>query len=1450
MAQVAIASGFFPAYAKLPRKAQRKLDEFFRKFSVDPKQPSIHYEPVQGAEDKQLRSVRIGDDYRAIVRAPESGDVFLMLHVDHHDEAYRWAEAKRTEIHPVTGTMQLFDVDAVAQAVTSLEGDEPTDTEQPSSEAEWEEKRLFSDYTDEQLFRSGVPKALLPAVRAIFTDSDLDRLAPHLPQEAADLLTGLAAGYGIDEVVEQILDKPAALAAETVEVDTTDVAAALEREGSQREFRLLDEDFDLEAALTYPLDLWRVYLHPRQRKVVRAKTKGPMRVTGAAGTGKTVVAMHRAAFLARDVFTGPDDRILFTTFTTNLAHDIEQQLGKLLEPEHLARIEVTNLDAWANQYLRKRGKALRLATNQHRDSAWRGAIDLYGVDGFSKEFYESEWREVIQEQDIRDLDTYLGAVRRFRGTRLSRADRRKLWEAFEAYRDAMARAGVAEPVEILRAARMDLEQNGEPPRYRSVVVDETQDFSTEALRLLRAIAGPEHPNDLFLVGDAHQRIYGRPVALGPCGINIRGRRSRELRLNYRTTAAICRWSVRTLGQEAFDDLDDGSATLRGYTSLRNGRAPTVRFFDDVADERDFITSEIQRLLDDGRSPDEVCVVARTKNLLTGGYGPALEKAGIVHEVLERQEAGPNTVRLATMHRVKGLEFPVVFVAAAKDGIVPLDTPQLNSSDPVVARMAELTERCLLYVASSRARDLLYVTCSGSPSPFLEGLDQEQEPPLAPSEPPAPPLQQRREPPAPPAGDLDARLAQPLTALPLPTRILTWAQRTETSTLGDLAKVPPLTLSQQRNMGRRSVAQARQVIERELGMSWEEYCRSLGHGEHDEVDTELGEATPWHALAASLPQEALNMEIQRLPLPTRMQTYCNDHHIKTVGDLVQIPAQTLVDAPNLGRTSVKKSRLVILDWVNSAEERRNTWDAGLLAGLKASMQELDSVPRVILTRRSGLGTQQETLESIAATLGVTRERVRQIEKKALGELHRSAGWVEYVVNRFQEAGDGGAVALSELDDDPWWQGVEDKIEALDYFCQRLFESGWRVTTFDGEDFLATTDLRAVEEAVASCARAAKAAKLPIPVSRIRTECEAVCSGLPGRIATAVWEKTEELLNLDEAGENVVSVGKSKRAQIKAALQAGPMRVADLMRQVGRCSLPDEVLILGRGIVGLKKDFPDFDEWQARLVPDVVRIMQSDGPDRQWLCGEILAELREDHDVPDWFGHWHLASLLRQSDEVKYLGRLRVALPGVAEDSGRILIHQALERLLNEAGEPVAQEALFSKLHQETDFNETSAALRLLRPPFLKCDRSTWGLLARDLPGGIDAMTEALDEVETVLLRKERGLSARQTQREIAKLSKSHATWTPEMCVSVARGDSRFRLSISGNIGLADWETVRVPTRAELVQRSLDESDGRVSIEAVQDRIAAIYGAAPERISVGQMANRFGAVIDGELLVRRH
>ncbi|MCA9587091.1 MAG: DEAD/DEAH box helicase, partial [Myxococcales bacterium] len=738
MARLAISKDYFPAYASLPRKAQRKADEFLRKFEQDSTATAIHLEPIKRAVDRQLRSARIGDDYRMILRAPEEGDIFLVLWADHHDEAYRWAATKQTAVHPATGSLQIFDVTEATEAVTTAPEEvaaawaapasEPVPAQEPSAAtpatlAIDESDGLFSAHSDDDIFIAGVPRALLPSVRALASDAELDRLLPYLPPEAAEVLTALAAGIGLDEALEEVLGRPAqpAVALALPAIDITDVPAALERETTQRQFKLVDEGLDLDAALRHPLDVWRVFLHPRQRRLAYARTKGPTRVLGGAGTGKTVVALHRAAFLVREVFTKPDDKVLFTTFTVNLAQDLRTQLAKLLEPDALARVEVVNIDAWASTYLRQRGVAVRPAFEKEQKPHFDAAYEVYGQDGVPADFYRAEWRDVIQEQGLQTEDEYVGAVRKSRGVPLGRADRRRLWPVFAAYRDNLEHAGLLEPLDILRKARAELEVAGGEPRYRSVVVDEVQDFSADALKLLRAIAGPERPDDLFLVGDAHQRIYGRPVALSRCGIQVRGRRSQTLRVNYRTTGAICRFALGVLKDVSVDDLDDGLADRRGHVSLREGPSPRIHACTSNADEAAAVVAAVKAAIEAGTAAESICIVARTHGPLRDRFAPALERAGLTCVVLEQEEPRLPGVRLATMHRVKGLEFAIVMLVNITKHDLPLSTPELRSDDAILSAQALLRERSLFYVAASRARDELHVFYAGQPSELLTPL---------------------------------------------------------------------------------------------------------------------------------------------------------------------------------------------------------------------------------------------------------------------------------------------------------------------------------------------------------------------------------------------------------------------------------------------------------------------------------------------------------------------------------------------------------------------------------------------------------------------------------------------------------------------------------------------------------------------------------------------------------
>jgi superfamily I DNA/RNA helicase len=563
--------------------------------------------------------------------------------------------------------------------------------------------QLFGSISDEDLLLAGVPEPLLPAVRALRAEAELDALAPHLPEDAAEILVGLAAGYSLTDAMAE-----ADRVRRAQPVDTADFAVALGRPESQQRFRIVEDDQDLSAMLDAPLQQWRIFLHPSQRRLVGMRSKGPVRVLGGAGTGKTVVLMHRARHLVRELFRGRDDRILVTTFTRNLALDLAANLEHLCGRD-AERVEVVHLHAWAARFLRRQGQALEIVEDRDARAMMQQAVDQVGDLGLPPGFFFDEWRRVVQPQDLVDAAGYLRARRVGRGTRLTRRQRAEVWAVFGRYRELLDEAGQVEWADVVRNARQWIENHGVDVPYRAVLADEVQDFDAGELRLLRALV-PPGPDDLFVVGDGHQRIYGQPVALGSCGIDIRGR-SRRLRVNYRTTEEIRNFAVAVLEGLPVDDLDGGLDSLRGYTSLRAGLRPEVVLHDDEAAEARFVVETVRRWLGSG-SAAGICVAARTNALLRGRYQQLLEQAGIqCAPVRTEADAGlpAGAVRLATMHRMKGLEFARVLLAGVQDGTMP---QQVEAADEGARAEHELQERCLFYVASSRARDELVVTGFG------------------------------------------------------------------------------------------------------------------------------------------------------------------------------------------------------------------------------------------------------------------------------------------------------------------------------------------------------------------------------------------------------------------------------------------------------------------------------------------------------------------------------------------------------------------------------------------------------------------------------------------------------------------------------------------------------------------------------------------------------------------
>lgn len=700
--KIAMSEDFLRAFSEIPKGQQKKVREFIELFRENPRAGSISYHPVKNARDPDLFSVRVDQTYRAIVFHPSGSDVYVLTWVDHHDDAYAWAEKKVFKVNPVTGSLQIL---AAREELAEAQR-EPVPALAPGG--------LFAGVEEATLLRFGVPFECLPLVRAIRDEAGLEAARPSLPQEAYEALFLLAAGYSPDEVFRE-LERPQ----EPVTPDPADYAAALANEDSRRRFVVVADAKELGELLNAPLEKWRVFLHPKQRKLVSVMASGPYRVLGGAGTGKTVVAMHRARHLVESVFTGKSDRILFTTFTRNLATDIHENLRTLCGPDLLSRIEVVNLDQWVANFLRARGYKFEPVFGEENNELWENALALAPPEtGLAREFYRQEWEAVIQPQSISTLAEYLRASRVGRGTKVSRPVREAIWPVFKEYRAQLNDRGKREFIDMVRDARELIERQGVRLPYRAIIVDEAQDMSDEAFRLFRAMV-PEAANDLFIVGDAHQRIYRHKTSLGKCGIDIRGR-ARKLRVNYRTTEEIRKFAVAVLEGREIDDLDGALDDQKGYLSLTRGPKVEVRAFGSLAEELGSLTDHVRDLLKDGAPEASICITGRT-NAVIDGVKEALRNAGMeIYEI--RREASDNRsrpgVRVATMHRVKGLEFEHVVVVSATAKLIPLEKAMRTGGDAVAARDAETAERALLYVALTRARKSAVVTGHGEMSRFL------------------------------------------------------------------------------------------------------------------------------------------------------------------------------------------------------------------------------------------------------------------------------------------------------------------------------------------------------------------------------------------------------------------------------------------------------------------------------------------------------------------------------------------------------------------------------------------------------------------------------------------------------------------------------------------------------------------------------------------------------------
>jgi len=694
---VAISIDFFDAFARLPKQQQGKVTTFMNKFRMDPTAPGINFEKINGGVDKSICSVRIDDTYRGIVvKRPEDG-VYMLLWVDHHDEAYDWAKRKKCVVNKTTGSVQVFEVqsETVTESVESL----------------------FKNVSDETLIKIGLPEEQLQLIRQVSDLDGLYEMKSIVPAEAYEGLEWLGNGFPESEVLELLA------ADENPEnVDETDFVTALQNDNSRKSFYVVSDDEELEKIMDEPLEKWRIFLHPTQRKIVNKKYNGPARVLGTAGTGKTVVAMHRAKKLASEISDG--QKILFTTFTRNLADDIRDNLQKICTKTEMQKIEIINLDAWVSNYLHVQGYEYKIVYEDDLEKVWDEAITIAGAGlDFPREFYIDEWTKVLEAQEAFTKEKYIKAPRIGRGTRLDRKKKLEVWDVFEEYQNIMNEKLWRDTEQAMYECRTMIEDKikdgDDAGRYAAVIVDEGQDLSQSAYRLLRSLVGEEHENDMFIVGDAHQRIYRNKAILSKCGINIRGRSS-KLKINYRTTEEIRKYAFALLNGISFDDLDESSDDGTDCESLTHGNVPEIKQFSSPEEELKYIIDRIKDIESNGGDIRNICIVARTHKLIDN-YIIGLQEAGIRSYEIKNNKTDDRSmpgVRIATMHRVKGLEFDYVMLAAVNKKWLPLKVTE-NFADDVSAQEFNTGERCLLYVALTRARRSACITCYGEMSGLVK-----------------------------------------------------------------------------------------------------------------------------------------------------------------------------------------------------------------------------------------------------------------------------------------------------------------------------------------------------------------------------------------------------------------------------------------------------------------------------------------------------------------------------------------------------------------------------------------------------------------------------------------------------------------------------------------------------------------------------------------------------------
>ena len=703
-----ISDTFTDSLARLTGEEQKLVKTTAFDLQLNPASPGMQFHKLDKAKDKRFWSVRVGSDLRLIVHRSEES--LLLCYVGHHNHAYHWAERRKLETHPQTGAAQLVEI---RERVEEIVIPAYRKAEEPAIP----KALLFAHVAAEALLGYGVPAEWLNDVQKADEDALL-ALADHLPAEAAEALLQLATGG--KPIAQQPLhaDTQYSIRPSTLRGATQfNVSPSpFDHPDAQRRFRVMNNVEELERALAYPWDKWTIFLHPEQRQWVEKEYSGPTRVSGSAGTGKTIVALHRAVFLAR---TNPDARVLLTTFSDTLASALRTKIRRLIhnEPRLAERLEVHAInDIGRRLYELHFGRPNMAARDVIRQLLAEAAGEVDDTK-FSPRFLMMEWEDVVDAWQLDSWEAYRDVRRLGRKTRLPEQQRVVLWSIFDRVRSRLKARNLITYADLFSRLAVQLAGRKHPP-FEFTVIDEAQDVSISQLRFLAAL-GAGRPNGLFFAGDLGQRIFQQPFSWKSVGVDIRGR-SRTLHINYRTSHQIRMQADRLLGPE-LSDVDGNMEKRKGTISVFNGPPPTIRVSGSPEDEIRTVGEWLRDLGNAGVMPHEIGVFVRSAAEMDRASG-AVKDAGFPFKTLDENiEATSGYVSIGTMHLAKGLEFRAVAVMACDDEVIPLQERIETVADDADLEEVYNTERHLLYVACTRARDHLLVTGVDPASEFLDDL---------------------------------------------------------------------------------------------------------------------------------------------------------------------------------------------------------------------------------------------------------------------------------------------------------------------------------------------------------------------------------------------------------------------------------------------------------------------------------------------------------------------------------------------------------------------------------------------------------------------------------------------------------------------------------------------------------------------------------------------------------